>query len=377
MNPDFWQGKRLGKFGRRMDASLVVKDDLERIIKDLENDLLKLGGSRFLIMGAGGFLGFYLVNVLAFWNTKNPDRKTLIYACDNFFRGRPQWLQKLEESNELVLIEHDITQPLPEKLGSFEFIIHAASIASPTFYRKFPIETMDANVNGLRLILDRSVNDKLTKGILYFSTSEIYGDPYKDDIPTPETYRGNVSCTGPRACYDESKRFGETLCVSFSQVHNVPAKIARPFNNYGPGLKITDGRVLPDFCSNIFLNQDIVLLSDGSPTRTFCYVSDAITGYFKILFSGRNGEAYNIGVETPEISMLEFAKKVIKIGSDHFDYKGKLIFGQSSEKEYLTDNPQRRCPIIEKAKIELNYKPKVDIDMGLLNSMYWYSENLE
>jgi len=160
-------------------------------------------------------------------------------------------------------------------------------------------------------------------------------------------------------------------------VHNVPAKIARPFNNYGPGLKITDGRVLPDFCSNIFLNQDIVLLSDGSPTRTFCYVSDAITGYFKILFSGRNGEAYNIGVETPEISMLELAKKVIKIGSNHFDYKGKLIFRQSSEKEYLTDNPQRRCPIIEKAKIELNYKPKVDIDMGLLNSMYWYSENLE
>ena len=160
-------------------------------------------------------------------------------------------------------------------------------------------------------------------------------------------------------------------------MHNVPAKIARPFNNYGPGLKITDGRVLPDFCSNIFLNQDIVLLSDGSPTRTFCYVSDAITGYFKILFSGRNGEAYNIGVETPEISMLELAEKVIKIGSDHFDYKGKLIFRQSSERDYLTDNPQRRCPIIEKAKIELDYKPKVDIDMGLLNLMYWYSENLE
>tara|TARA_B100001142_G_scaffold330044_1_gene395832 strand:- start:9252 stop:10370 length:1119 start_codon:yes stop_codon:yes gene_type:complete len=359
-----------------MDASLVVKDDLERIIKDLESDLLKLSGSRFLITGAGGFLGYYLVNALAFWNIKNPERKILVYACDNFFRGRPQWLQKLEESNELVLIEHDITQPLPEKLGSFEYIIHAASIASPTFYRKYPIETMDANVNGLRLILDRCVNDKSIKGLLYFSTSEIYGDPYKNDIPTPETYRGNVSCTGPRACYDESKRFGETLCVSFSQVHDVPCKIARPFNNFGPGLKITDGRVLPDFCSNIFSNQDIVLLSDGSPTRTFCYVSDAITGYFKILFSGRNGEAYNIGVENPEISMLELAEKVIKIGSDHFDYKGKLIFGQSSEKEYLTDNPQRRCPVIEKAKKELNYKPKVDIDLGLLKSMYWYSENL-
>jgi dTDP-glucose 4,6-dehydratase/UDP-glucuronate decarboxylase len=366
-----------GGFSKIMNASLVVKDDLEIIIKDLENDLKKLGGSRFLITGAGGFLGFYLVNVLTFWNAKNPDRKILVHACDNFFRGRPQWLEALEESKELTLIEHDITQPLPDELGSFEFIIHAASIASPTFYRKYPIETMDANVNGLRLILDRCVNDESTKGLLYFSTSEIYGDPYKDDIPTPETYRGNVSCTGPRACYDESKRFGETLCTSFSQVHNVPVKIARPFNNYGPGLKISDGRVLPDFCSNIFLNQDIVLLSDGSPTRTFCYVSDAITGYFKILFSGRNGEAYNIGVESPEISMLELAEKVIKIGSDHFGYNGKLIYGKSSEKDYLIDNPQRRCPIIEKAKKELNYKPKVDINNGLLKSMYWYSENLK
>ena len=360
-----------------MDASSVVKDDLERIRKDLENDLSCLGGSRFLITGAGGFLGFYLVKFLIYWNTKNPNEKVKIYACDNFFRGRPQWLQKLKETNKLELIEQDITKPLSEKLGSFEFIIHAASIASPTFYRKYPIETMDANVNGLRLILDRCVNDKSIKGILYFSTSEIYGDPYKNDIPTPETYRGNVSCTGPRACYDESKRFGETLCVSFSQVHNIPVKIARPFNNYGPGLKINDGRVIPDFCSNIFSNQDIVLLSDGSPTRTFCYISDAITGYFKILFSGRSGEAYNIGVETPEISMMDLAKKIISLGYDYFDYQGKLIFGESSDREYLTDNPQRRCPIIEKAKNELDYKPKVDIEMGLLNSMYWYLENLE
>lgn len=360
-----------------MDALLVVKDDLERIIKDLENDLLNISGSKFLITGAGGFLGYYLVNVLVSWNTSNPNNKILVYACDNFIRGKPQWLQNFEESGEIVLLEHDITQPLPENLGSFEYIIHAASIASPTFYRKYPIETMDANVNGLRLILDRCLNDKSIEGLLYFSTSEIYGDPLKGDIPTPETYRGNVSCTGPRACYDESKRFGETLCVSFSKVHNVPVKIARPFNNYGPGLKINDGRVLPDFCSNIFLNQDIVLLSDGSPTRTFCYVSDAITGYFKILFSGRNGEAYNIGVESPEISMLELAKKVIEIGSDYFDYEGKLIFQKSPEKEYLTDNPQRRCPVIEKAKKELGYEPKVDIDTGLLKSMYWYSENLK
>ena len=154
--------------------------------------------------------------------------------------------------------------------------------------------------------------------------------------------------------------------VRFSQVHNVPVKIARPLT-IRTWLKINDGRVLPDFCSNIF-KSGYVLLSDGSP-RTFCYVSDAITGYFKILFSVEM-EAYNIGVESPEISMLELAEKVIEIGSAYFDYGGKLFFLKSSEKEYLTDNPQRRCPVIEKAKKELGYKPKIDIDKGLLKSMY-------
>ena len=143
--------------------------------------------------------------------------------------------------------------------------------------------------------------------MLFYSSSEIYGDPTPENIPTPETYRGNVSCTGPRACYDESKRYGETLCVNFARQHGVPIKVARPFNNYGPGLKITDGRVIPDFARDILAGRDIVMLSDGSAQRTFCYVADAVAGYYKILVKGRPGEAYNVGVETPEISMAELA----------------------------------------------------------------------
>ena len=112
--------------------------------------------------------------------------------------------------------------------------------------------------------------------MLFYSSSEIYGDPTPENIPTPETYRGNVSCTGPRACYDESKRYGETLCVNFAQQRGVPVKIARPFNNYGPGLKITDRRVIPDFARDIMAGRDIVMLSDGAPKRTFCYVADAV-----------------------------------------------------------------------------------------------------
>ena len=127
-------------------------------------------------------------------------------------------------------------------------------------------------------------------GFLFFSSSEIYGDPDPANIPTREDYRGCVSCTGPRACYDEAKRYGETLCVNFARQHGLPVKAARPFNNYGPGLKITDGRVIPDFARDVFAGRDIVMLSDGSPMRTFCYVADAVIGYLKVLVKGQPGE---------------------------------------------------------------------------------------
>ena len=205
---------------------------------------------------------------------------------DNFIRGMPEWLQRLDQNENLTLVKHDITNPLPGDMDNFQFIIHAASIASPTYYRKYPIETMDANVNGLRSLLEycrqQDEKNKPIEGFLFFSTSEIYGDPSPENIPTPETYRGNVSCTGPRACYDESKRYGENLCVNFARQYGLPIKIVRPFNNYGPGLKITDRRVIPDFARDVLAQKDIVMLSDGSPTRTFCYVADAIVGYYKI-----------------------------------------------------------------------------------------------
>jgi len=264
-------------------------------------------------------------------------------------------------------------------MPEFQFIVHGGSIASPVFYKKYPIETMDANVNGLRNLLDYALRQKSSQapveGFLFFSSSEIYGDPTPDAIPTPENYRGYVSCTGPRACYDESKRYGETLCINFTQRHGLPIKVARPFNNYGPGLKITDHRVLPDFARDVFANRDIVMLSDGSPQRTFCYVADAVIGYYKALVVGRPGEAYNIGVETPEISMAQLAEKVTAIGREHFGYTGKVV--RKVDPEYLIDNPERRCPIIKKARTELGYDPQVLVDEGLRRSMIWYSGNQE
>ena len=206
--------------------------------------------------------------------------------------------------------------------GCFDFIIHAASIASPKYYRQYPIQTIDANVLGIHHLLDFAV-EYPPESILFFSSSEVYGDPPPECIPTPETYVGNVSFTGPRACYDESKRLGETLCVNFHQVHKVPVKIARPFNNYGPGLKINDRRVISDFFRDVLADRNIIMYSDGTPTRTFCYIADALTGYLLILLSNAEGEAFNIGDDNPEISIKDFEENFNKDQSPDF-YKGLL-----------------------------------------------------
>jgi len=363
-------------------AEQVVSADLDYIIKAGPEEFAAMSGRRVMIAGGAGFLGYYLVQSTLHWNAKNPAAAPIkVIVMDNFIRGVPAWLTALEKNPSLRLIKHDVTQPLPAALGDVEYIVHAASIASPIFYRKYPIETMDANINGLRFMLDYCLAQKKTgkpvEGVLFYSSSEIYGDPTPENIPTPETYRGNVSCTGPRACYDESKRFGETLCVNFTQQHGLPIKVARPFNNYGPGLKITDGRVIPDFARNILSGQDIVMLSDGSAKRTFCYVADAVLGYYKVLVKGRPGEAYNVGVEVPEISMLELAERAIALGKELFGYSGKIVRKESADKAYLVDNPNRRCPVITKARTEIGYEPQVTIEEGLRRSLIWYSGNRE
>ncbi|MBK7998029.1 MAG: NAD-dependent epimerase/dehydratase family protein [Verrucomicrobia bacterium] len=363
-------------------AEQVVTADLDYIIEAGAEEFAAMSGRRVMIAGGAGFLGYYLVQAALHWNAKNAANAPIkVIVMDNLSRGVPAWLTALEKNPSLRLLKHDVTLPLPAALGDVEYIIHAASIASPIFYRKFPIETMDANINGLRFMLDYCLAQKKAgkpvEGVLFYSSSEIYGDPTPENIPTPETYRGNVSCTGPRACYDESKRFGETLCVNFTQQHGLPIKVARPFNNYGPGLKITDGRVIPDFARNILNGQDIVMLSDGSAKRTFCYVADAVLGYYKVLVKGRPGEAYNVGVEVPEISMLELAERAIALGKELFGYKGKIVRQESADKAYLVDNPNRRCPIITKARTEIGYDPQVTIEEGLRRSLVWYSGNRE
>lgn len=364
------------------EAARVVSEDLKYICSNLGSELSHIAGKKLLITGGAGFLGYYLVQALLEHNrTAVAGSEVDVTVYDNFKRGIPDWLKALGNSRNLHIVRQDITDPLPDWMPDFAYIIHAASIASPIFYRKCPIETMDANVNGLRSLLEfcriQQQKGRPVEGFLFYSTSEIYGDPTPENIPTPETYRGNVSCTGPRACYDESKRYGEALCVNFAHQYQIPVKVARPFNNYGPGLKITDRRVLPDFARDIFSGRDIVMHSDGSPTRTFCYVADAIVGYYKILVRGKPGEAYNIGVESPEISMNTLADLVTQLARDRFGYRGRVVHRVSTDANYLVDNPNRRCPLIAKARKDLGYDPQISLEEGLRRSLIWYSENRE
>lgn len=362
-----------------ISAESVVDADVKSVRSSAGSELKELAGSKILFTGGAGFLGYMFVHVLARAGDGDDLEPIELTIYDNFSRGRKPWLDRLASRPNISLVEHDIVQPLPDDMPRFDYIVHAASIASPIFYRKFPIQTIDANVGGLRNLLDyaklRGERGDSVRGMLFFSTSEIYGDPSPDAIPTPETYRGLVSCTGPRACYDESKRLGETLCVNFAQQHGVRVAMARPFNNYGPGLPIDDRRVLPDLARNLLSGEDLVLLSDGRATRTFCYVADAVVGYLKILVRGRPGEPYNIGTESPEISVKDLTSLVASIGQDLFGYGGRVVHRVSEDAAYMTDNPNRRCPDISKARRELGYEPRVSLEDGLRRSLIWYGEN--
>jgi len=358
-----------------MTAAEIVEEGCASIVQALGSKLHCLKGKTFLVTGGAGFLGSWFLHALAYAN----DHVLLADPCqivcvDNFIRGHPRWLGALADKSYTTIINTDIVRMTPSSLPRFNYAVHAASIASPSFYRKFPIETMDANVLGLRLLLDACVEREVeVESVLFMSSSEIYGDPPPERIPTDEDFWGHVSCVGPRACYDESKRYGETLCVNFHRVHGVPVKVARPFNNYGPGLSINDGRVIPDLARNVLAKEDIVLFSDGSPTRTFCYAADAVKGYLLVLLSDYNGEAFNIGSDDPEISMMELANLFTQIVDEEFSIKVRVRHEQHPEPKYLTDNPQRRCPNIRKAREKLGFSARYKLEEGLRKTLRWYS----
>lgn len=357
----------------------IIAQDMERILNALsDGEKSKFNGSTVLFTGGAGFLGFYFITFLTTYQEELKVKK--IICLDNFQVGYPKWLKDLSDEGKVELHKFNvITDDIASVPGAenADLVYHMASIASPIFYRKYPIETLDANIWGLRRLLDFYCEKKI-KGLAFYSSSEIYGDPTPENIPTPETYRGNVDCQGPRACYDESKRFGETMCYLFNQKYNMPIAIIRPFNNYGPGMRLNDARVPADFANAIRQNKDIVMFSDGSPTRTFCYISDAITGYLKcICHADEDFNAFNIGMDKPEISIRQLSDIYIQAGKEIFGYTGKADFAVSTDKEYLKNNPNRRCPVIDKARTMLGYNPQVSVEQGVRYFLEYIKESAE
>ena len=334
----------------------------------------KMKGSTILVTGSAGFLGFYLVTFFYRYADELGIKK--VVCLDNFLLGAPKWQEALEGDERFKFekfdIIHDRLEGIPEAPDA-NFVIHMASIASPIFYRKYPIETVDANVWGLRRLLDFYKGSETLKGLLFFSSSELYGDPAPEAVPTDEEYNGNVSPVGPRACYDESKRFGETLCQLFAWEHKMPIGVVRPFNNYGPGMKINDKRVPADFANNVLRNENISILSAGTPSRTFCYIADAAIGYLKILLHGEY-DYFNIGIDRPEITVRRLADIYRQAGEEIMGYTGKVDYAVSEDKEYLTNNPQRRCPVIEKARKKLGYSPTILVEDGVRRFLRYLKE---
>ena len=341
----------------------IFLEDIKSIVNELEEFYDELEGKTVLIAGGKGFLGTYFTSVLTKIN-ETLSKPMKIIVLDSLITSKDK---KDDVNQNIEFLEQDISKSF-EIDDNIDYIIHAASIASPPTYRKFPIKTVDVNYQGTKNLLEIA-KEKKVRSMLLLSSSEIYGDP--EIFPTPESYVGKVSCTGPRACYDESKRLAETISILYFQQYKIPIKIARPFNVYGPYLNLDDGRIIPDFMNNAINKSQIIIHSDGSPTRSFCYVSDAIGGFFKLLLSKHDGIICNVGNDE-EVSVKNVANTIKNIVAKPISIK--II--ESNDPNYTKDNPQRRCPDLSLIKKSVNYIPKIDLEEGLKRVYKWYRSNL-
>ena len=347
----------------------IIGEDLKEISSEIKDISPRLEGKTVLIAGGAGFLGKYLVSTFDYLNKNSLNTPCNVIVLDNFITGLRG---ELPTNENIKVIDHDISQEFKIK-EDINYIIHAASLASPVFYNKFKLETINAGFLGTRNLLELAKGKSL-ENFLFFSSSEVYGNPLPEAIPTPEDYFGNVSCNGPRSCYDEAKRVGETLCVNYGDMFDIPIKIVRPFNVYGPGMRLDDGRVIPNFVVYAITGKSIPLYRKGNQTRTFCYVSDATIGWFKALLSPERERVFNIGNDDQEIKMRHLAELVLG-----------LVGNKNAKIEYIQDtmsvyhdkvDPDRRAPDLTRSRKLLNYEPKTSLVYGLKNFITWANEEL-
>lgn len=333
----------------------ILYSDLEEIAKSSIIDWNRFINKTILVTGANGMLPSYIVFTLLYQNQKLGLNLNVIAQVRNKYKAEAIFAD-FANNNALTIYEHDVTTEY-DIHTKIDFIIHAASQASPKFYETDPVGTLMANVQGTINVLNLAKKN-LAESVLFFSSAEVYGTVNKEWID--EKSYGYLDPCSIRSCYSESKRMGEQLCVSWNKQYNTHCKIIRPFHTYSPTMKLDDGRVFADFVKNIIEGNNIILKSSGDAKRAFCYATDATIGFLKILLDGEDGEAYNIGNPSQEISIKNLANTLINL---YPEKDIKLIFTINSNDTIQKSAVKSVLPSIEKLK-ELGWTPKINIKEG-------------
>ena len=299
-----------------------------------------------LVTGGAGFIGSHLCQRLL-------EDGYRVICLDNFITGRKENIKHLLNNKNFSFIKDDVTKsPISHIPSPISHIFHLASPASPVDYQKYPIETLMTNSLGTYNMLKLARKKKAK--LLYASSSEVYGDP--EQHPQKEAYWGYVNPVGPRACYDEAKRFAEALTMSYFRKFDLDVRIVRIFNTYGPRMKPDDGRVVSTFVNQALKNKPMTVFGDGTQTRSFCYITDMVEGLIAAMFKDKTkGEIFNLG-KPSEVRIIELAKMIKKLTKSHSEIKFTKL---------PTDDPRKRKPDISKARKVLNWQPKVSLEEGL------------
>ena len=304
--------------------------------------------------GGAGFLGTHLCRALL-------DRGDEVVAVDNLVTGSRRNLDGLLDRPGFTFVDRDVTDGV-EVAGAVDAVMNLASPASPSDFELIPIQILEVGSRGTQNLLELA----MAKGARFFqaSTSEVYGDPTVH--PQPESYWGSVNPIGPRSVYDEAKRFGEALTMAYHRLHGVNVGIVRIFNTYGPHMRPDDGRVVSNFISQALEGKPLTVFGDGGQTRSFCYASDEVAGFVKLLDSDVVGPV-NIG-NPVEFTVLELAALVLQVTGSN----SEVTFEDRPE-----DDPMQRCPDITLARTVLGWEPEVDLREGVERTATWFASERE
>ena len=348
------------------ESNLIIFEDLERIAsanlpwEDLRDKTV-------LVTGGGGFLAAYLIkSLLAGGRLNKLNIKVICVARST--RSVESRLSAYLDSPDLSVVQHDISQPLPNNFPRADIVVHSASQASPKYYGVDPVGTLLANSAGTLCLLEHAVKSQADR-FLFFSSGEVYGVPIVPDQLVGELDYGYLDPMNVRSCYAESKRIGETMCAAWAQQHGLHTSVVRPFHTYGPGMALNDGRVFADFVADVVAKRDIVLKSDGLAKRPFCYIADATIGFLTVLLTGGKAEAYNVANPEAEISIRALATVIAGLFPERG--VGTRFEVPVSSDAYLKSPISRSCPAIDKIK-GLGWSPTMGVQDGFRRTIQSY-----